>query len=148
MGYAFTLGHGVVSWSSKRQPTVALPTTEAEYMAAAHAVKEALWLRKLLAEFHLKTEIVEIFCDNQSAIKLLKKGCHHAPQLTVVAPIGALRSDRVKFIEQENPRLGSGSLENRREILRCVTEKRRDDRRKVHDRETTPEFVRQRLGCR
>ena len=42
---------GAVSWNNKLQPTVAVSTSEAEYMAAAQAVKEALWLRTLLKDF-------------------------------------------------------------------------------------------------
>lgn len=61
-----------MSWSSKVQPTVALSTAEAEYMAAASAVREALWLRKLLGDLGLICEgPVTIMCDSQSAIKLL-----------------------------------------------------------------------------
>jgi hypothetical protein len=71
-GYVFMLNGGAISWSSKRQPTVAASTTEAEYMAAANAVKEALWLRKLLSELHLPCSTISIYADNQSAIKLLK----------------------------------------------------------------------------
>jgi hypothetical protein len=71
-GYVFTLNGGVISWSSKKQPTVAVSTTEAEYMAAAAAVKEGLWLRKLLTSLGLKGDVIHINCDNQSAIKLLK----------------------------------------------------------------------------
>jgi hypothetical protein len=41
-------------------------------MAAANAVKEALWLRKLLSELHLPSSTISIYADNQSAIKLVK----------------------------------------------------------------------------
>ena len=44
-GYVFTSCGGAISWSSRLQHTVAVSTAEAEYMAAAHAAKEALWLR-------------------------------------------------------------------------------------------------------
>jgi ribonuclease HI len=71
-GYVFTLGGGAISWSSRLQPTVAASTTEAEYMAAAYAIKEALWLRTLLSELGLDTGTITICADSQSAIKLLK----------------------------------------------------------------------------
>ena len=71
-GYVFLLHNGAVSWQSKRQQTVAASTTEAEYMAAAAAVKEALWLRKLLLDFGIDVGAVCIMADNQSAIKLLR----------------------------------------------------------------------------
>jgi hypothetical protein len=71
-GYVFVLNGGAISWSSKRQPTVAASTTEAEYMAAASSVKEGLWLRKLFNSLDLPITTVDINCDNQSAIKLLK----------------------------------------------------------------------------
>lgn len=71
-GYVFTLGGGAVSWSSRLQPTVAASTTEAEYMAAAYSIKEALWLRILLTELGLGNDTITIQADNQSAIKLLK----------------------------------------------------------------------------
>lgn len=70
--YVFLLHGGTISWCSRRQPTVAVSTTEAEYMAAAAAVKEALWLRSLLTEFGFKNITLPIRADNQGAIKLLK----------------------------------------------------------------------------
>jgi hypothetical protein len=44
----FSFGSGVVSWSSKKQPTVALSSTEAEYRGVAIAACEVVWLQKLL----------------------------------------------------------------------------------------------------
>src|SRR5207237_9190631 len=44
-GYIFTIGGCAVSWKASLQATVALSTTEAEYMAISKACKEAIWLR-------------------------------------------------------------------------------------------------------
>jgi hypothetical protein len=71
-GYVFLLHGGSISWSSHLQRTVAASTTEAEYMAAAAATKEALWLRNLLSDFNVNTTPVNIFGDNQATIHLLK----------------------------------------------------------------------------
>ena len=48
--FVFNLGSGVISWSSKRQPTLALSSCKAEYMGQTQAVNEALWLRSLLEQ--------------------------------------------------------------------------------------------------
>lgn len=70
--YVFVMSGGAVSWRSKMQPTVAVSTAEAEYMAAAGAVREALWLRKLLGDLDVEVHgPVLIQCDSQAAIKLL-----------------------------------------------------------------------------
>lgn len=71
-GYVFINNGGAISWNSKRQPTVAVSTTEAEYMAAASATKEGLWLRKLFHSLDTPLTTIDINCDNQSAIKLLR----------------------------------------------------------------------------
>ena len=46
-GYVFMIDGGAMSWSSKKQELVTLSTTEAEYVAATHTAKEAVWLRRL-----------------------------------------------------------------------------------------------------
>ena len=70
-GFVFLSAGGAISWSSKLQPTTALSTMEAEYQAAAHAAKEALWLRKLAAAFGVPQPLIPIWCDNQAALALL-----------------------------------------------------------------------------
>ena len=52
-GYVFNLFGGAVNWMSKKQSVVALSTTEAEYMAATHASKEAVWLQRLCSSIRL-----------------------------------------------------------------------------------------------
>lgn len=49
-GYVFLIDGGAVSWSSKKQELVTLSTTEAEYVAATHTAKEAMWIRRLIGE--------------------------------------------------------------------------------------------------
>jgi hypothetical protein len=71
-GYAFVMNGGVVSWNSRFQATVAASTVEAEYMAAAAAVKEALWLRKLMQDLGCRVSCITIKDDDQGALKILK----------------------------------------------------------------------------
>jgi hypothetical protein len=66
-------------WSSKKQPTVALSTAEAEYMALTHATKEAIWLRTLLSDLEFpQTSATLINADNQGSIALVKNPVNHA----------------------------------------------------------------------
>jgi hypothetical protein len=74
------MGGGAISWSSKRQPTIALSTTEAEYMASMQATKEAIWMAKFMKELGYMKEkkAMVIRCDNQGAISLTKNFTQHA----------------------------------------------------------------------
>ena len=77
-GYVFYLSGGVISWSSKKQSAIALSSTEAEYIALAHAAQEAVWLRTLLHELGFQgPSPTTIFEDNQSAIALTKNPVFH-----------------------------------------------------------------------
>lgn len=70
-GYLFILGGAAISWSSRKQQTVALSTMEAEYMAASAAAQEALYLRRLLEEIgHECKEPTVIFQDNQGSLAM------------------------------------------------------------------------------
>jgi hypothetical protein len=72
-GYVFMMNGAAVSWKSQHQPTVALSTAEAEYMALTAAIQEAIFLRQLLDSMGVKqSEPTMIFEDNQACIALSK----------------------------------------------------------------------------
>ena len=77
-GYVFTVAGGPVSWASRLQPCVALSTTEAEYMAATEAAKEALWLSRLVGDLGMAVDAPMLHCDSQSAIALAQNPVFHA----------------------------------------------------------------------
>lgn len=77
-GYLFKVGNSIVSWESRKQRTVALSSTEAEYMCLSDSCKEALFLCKFLEELFQKPFKVTIFNDNQSAQKLCMNSMFHA----------------------------------------------------------------------
>ena len=77
--YAFIINGSTVSWSTKRQEIISLSTTESEYIAATHSLKEALWLHSLIQQlFDIKLSPTTLYSDNQSAIALTKDHQYHA----------------------------------------------------------------------
>jgi hypothetical protein len=77
-GYTYKLTGGAISWSSKKQSSIALSSTEAEYIAGVHAAKEAIWLRRLLSELRLPDhDPTTLRMDNQSAIAIAKNPQFH-----------------------------------------------------------------------
>jgi Reverse transcriptase (RNA-dependent DNA polymerase) len=77
-GYVFQLGGASISWSSRRQKTVALSSCEAEYMASCEATREVIWETKLLSDLGYKgLTPVHIFSDSQSAMKIMENPVHH-----------------------------------------------------------------------
>uniref|UniRef100_A0AAV1TIP8 Polyprotein n=1 Tax=Peronospora matthiolae TaxID=2874970 RepID=A0AAV1TIP8_9STRA len=78
-GYVFFLNGSVISWNSKRQPTVATSSTEAEYMSLYSATQEAIWLRGLLKDLnYCAKNATTIFQDNQGCIALAKNPVYHS----------------------------------------------------------------------
>ena len=49
-GFVFSLKSGAISWSSKKQPIVALSSTETEYRGAAVAACDVVWLKRILKD--------------------------------------------------------------------------------------------------
>jgi hypothetical protein len=68
----------MVSWSSKKQTYVVFSIAEVEYIALSVAIREAVWLRKLLANLfgHVLDSTV-IHCNNQSCVNLSKNPVFH-----------------------------------------------------------------------
>nr|GEV51571.1 ribonuclease H-like domain-containing protein [Tanacetum cinerariifolium] len=65
LGYCVFLGNNLLSWSSKRQPTLSRSSAEAEYRGVANAVAETCWLRNLLRELHTPLSFATlVYCDN------------------------------------------------------------------------------------
>jgi hypothetical protein len=67
-GYCFSLGSAMISWSSRKQGSIAQSTAEAEYIAASTASRETVWLRKLLSNlFRTELEPTVIHCKIKAA---------------------------------------------------------------------------------
>jgi hypothetical protein len=76
--YCFSLGSAMISWSNRKQGSIAQSTAEEEYIVASVASREAVWLRKLLLYlFSAELEPTVIHCDNQSCIKLSENHVFH-----------------------------------------------------------------------
>ena len=72
------LGVNLISWSSKKQNSVALSTAEAEYIAAGSCCAQILWIKQQLEDFGIKLTKTPIRCDNTSAINLTKNPVQHS----------------------------------------------------------------------
>ncbi|KAL0291589.1 UNVERIFIED_CONTAM: Retrovirus-related Pol polyprotein from transposon TNT 1-94 [Sesamum calycinum] len=80
-GFVFKLNGGVVAWKSSKQDTIADSTTEAEYIAASEAAKEAVWMKNYIQKLGVVPSIAEpvvIFCDNNGAIVQAKEPRSHS----------------------------------------------------------------------
>jgi hypothetical protein len=74
----FSLRSTMTSWQSRKQSSISLNTTDAEYIAACSTSCEAIWLRMLLKDlFDLEMEATVILCDNQSCIKMMETHVFH-----------------------------------------------------------------------
>ena len=79
LAYVFSIGSGAFSCNSKKQESVAWSSAEAEYISAAAAVNQVIWLGKVLEGLNQKQEETsDIFCDNKSAVEMVKNPVFHS----------------------------------------------------------------------
>ena len=77
-GFIFILSGCAISWRSNKQKTVAISSTEAEYIGLSDAAQEAIWLKKLINELGTNIEQVTICGDNLSSMQIVKNShCHN-----------------------------------------------------------------------
>lgn len=77
-GYFTFVGGNLVTWKIKKQKVVSLSSAEAEYRAIVKGIHELLWLKRLLEELGFPTEgAMKLYCDNQSAIKIVENLIQH-----------------------------------------------------------------------
>ncbi|WVZ58114.1 hypothetical protein U9M48_008419, partial [Paspalum notatum var. saurae] len=72
------LGISLVSWSSRKQASVSLSTTEAEYIAAASCCSQLLWMKATLSDFGLRFGKIPLLVDSTSAIYVAKNPVLHS----------------------------------------------------------------------
>ncbi|GJX04308.1 hypothetical protein Tco_0190224 [Tanacetum coccineum] len=72
------LGDRLVSWSSKRQKSVAISSTEAEYIALSGCCAQVLWMRSQLTDYGLGFNKILMYCDNKSDIALCCNNVQHS----------------------------------------------------------------------
>jgi hypothetical protein len=77
-GYVYLSNGGAITWGSKKQTTIALSSTEAEYVALSEASREAMWLRHLYGELgYTQKEPILLLGDNDGSIAMAKNPEFH-----------------------------------------------------------------------
>ncbi|GJR13770.1 retrovirus-related pol polyprotein from transposon TNT 1-94 [Tanacetum coccineum] len=72
------LGDRLVSWSSKRQKSAAISSTEAEYIVMSGCCAQILWIRSHLTDYGLGFNKIPVYCDNKSVIALCSNNVQHS----------------------------------------------------------------------
>ncbi|GJR43002.1 retrovirus-related pol polyprotein from transposon TNT 1-94 [Tanacetum coccineum] len=77
-GICTFMGCCLTSWFSKKQSSLAISTTEAEYVSAGKACQQALWMKQALVDYGIRLDDIPIMCDNKRAIDLSKNPVQHS----------------------------------------------------------------------
>ena len=77
-GGCFYVGANLVAWMSKKQNSVSLSTTEAEYIATRSCCSQLLWMKKVLTDYGISQDTMVVYCDNSSTIDISKNPVQHS----------------------------------------------------------------------
>ncbi|GJS78609.1 retrovirus-related pol polyprotein from transposon TNT 1-94 [Tanacetum coccineum] len=72
------LGDRLISWSSKRQKSTAISSTEAEYISMSGCCAQILWMRSQFTNYGLRFKKIPMYCDNKIAISLCCNNVQHS----------------------------------------------------------------------
>nr|GFB73197.1 copia protein [Tanacetum cinerariifolium] len=72
------LGDKLVSWSSKKQKSIAISTTKAEYIAMSGCYAQTLWMRSQLTDYGFDFNKIPLYCDNRSTTALCCNNVQHS----------------------------------------------------------------------
>jgi hypothetical protein len=78
LGGCHLLGRSLVSWTSKKQNSIALSTAEAEYIVAGACCTQILYMKQTLLDYGVVLEKVPLLCDNESAVKIANNLVQHS----------------------------------------------------------------------
>jgi len=91
-GGCHLLGCSLVSWSSKKQNSVALSTAEAEYIAAGACCAQILYMKQSLLDYGVVLDRILLLCDNESAVKIANNPVQHSHKAHRYSPSLSKRS--------------------------------------------------------
>nr|GEW25082.1 copia protein [Tanacetum cinerariifolium] len=111
-GSAQFLGDKLINWSSKKQKSTAISTTEAEYITMSGCCAQILWMRSQLSDYGFAFNKIPLYCDNCSAIDLCCNNVQHSMSKHIdirhhFIREQALPRERFEFLL---PRLGMKSM--------------------------------------
>src|SRR4051812_33447732 len=100
-GYVFIINGGSVSWKSSKQETMSASTTQAEYIVASEAAKEAIWMRNFLMDLGVVQGLsnpLDVYCDNNGAIAQAKEPRQHQKNKHILMRYHLIR----QFVNKED----------------------------------------------
>jgi hypothetical protein len=108
-GGCFYVGNNLVAWMSRKQSSISLSTTKAEYIIDGSCCTQLLWMKKLLCDYGFTQDTMNIKFDNTSAINIFKNPVQHSRTKHIdirhhfIRDLVEFRVVSLSFIPTDNP---------------------------------------------